>query len=88
MFHKLEMIRKGELSCFDNVEQFLELIEKRDKKGERINSFLHINENALEDARRIDEKIKRGEKVGRLAGLAIGVKSNINFRRILTNCAS
>lgn len=88
VFHKLEMIQKGELSCFENVEQFLELIEKRDKKGERINSFLHINENALEDARRIDEKMKRGEKIGRLAGLAIGVKSNINVKGMITNCAS
>ncbi len=88
VFHKLEMIRKGELSCFENVEQFLELIEKRDKKGERINSFLHVNENALEEARRIDEKIRKGEKVGRLAGLAIGVKSNVHVKGMITNCAS
>ncbi len=88
VLHKLQMIQKGELSCVENVEQFLEMIEKRDKKGERINSFLHVNENALEDARRIDEKIKKGEKVGRLAGLAIGVKSNIHVKGMITNCAS
>lgn len=88
VLHKLEMIQKGELACEENITGFLDLIEKRDKNGERINSFLHLNDNAVQDAIAVDNKIKKGEKVGRLAGLAIGVKSNINVKGIIASCAS
>jgi aspartyl-tRNA(Asn)/glutamyl-tRNA(Gln) amidotransferase subunit A len=82
---KLERIKRGELSACENVQGFLERIEKLDK---RINSFIEINPKALEEAERIDEKIKRGDAVGRLAGLAIAVKSNINVLGLRATCAS
>ncbi|MEM1689032.1 MAG: Asp-tRNA(Asn)/Glu-tRNA(Gln) amidotransferase subunit GatA [Candidatus Hadarchaeales archaeon] len=82
---KLEKIRNGEISAEENVLEFLERIEKLNGK---INAFIEINPNAIEEARKIDEKIKRGEKIGKLAGLAIAVKSNINVLGLRATCAS
>jgi len=82
---KLVEIRRGDLSAADNVASALELIKKRDKQ---INSFIELNPNALAEAEAVDLKIKRGEKVGKLAGLTIGVKSNINVTGLRATCAS
>ena len=63
------------------VRQYLAKIEKENKK---INAVLEINPHALEEARAIDAKKKKG----RLYGLIIGVKSNINVKGLITSCAS
>ncbi len=63
------------------VEEYLEKIKKEDKK---INAFLHLNEKAIEEAKELDEKGKKG----RLYGYVIGVKSNINVKGLICNCAS
>lgn len=81
---KLEQIRKGKLTAVDNIKQFLAKIEKEDKK---INSFLYVNKNAVEEAKKVDEKIKKG-KAGKLAGLAIAVKACINVKDMPISCAS
>ena len=67
-------------SAFENVSRYLEQIKK-----DNTNSFIEINENALEDAKRVD---KKGVKAGKLAGLAIAIKSNINVRGLHATCAS
>jgi len=82
---KVEAIRKGELKASENIAGFLEKIKKENSK---INAVLSLNASALEDARAVDAKIKRGEKVGRLAGLGIIIKSNICVRGLECNCAS
>ena len=82
---KLDAIRRGELSAVENVQRALERIKKQDK---RIKAFIELNPHALADAEAIDRKLKRGERVGKLAGLAIGVKSNINVTGLLATCAS
>src|SRR3989338_4639783 len=81
---KLQLIWHGNLTAEQNLNQFLEKIKKEDKE---INAFLEINKNALQDAKEIDKKIKAG-KAGKLAGLAIAVKSNINVSGMAASCAS
>jgi aspartyl-tRNA(Asn)/glutamyl-tRNA(Gln) amidotransferase subunit A len=81
---KLKQIREGKLSAVDNVKNFLLRIKEKNKE---INAVLHINENAIEEAKEIDMKIKQG-KSGRLAGLGVIVKSNINVLGLICNCAS
>ncbi|MBW3017025.1 Asp-tRNA(Asn)/Glu-tRNA(Gln) amidotransferase GatCAB subunit A, partial [Candidatus Woesearchaeota archaeon] len=81
---KLELIKKKKLSAVDNISNFLKVIEKHDKK---INSFIHINHNAVNEAKLVDEKIKKG-KAGKLAGLAIGIKSVISVKGLPVTCAS
>ncbi len=65
----------------EKVKVYLDKIKKEDK---RINAFLHLNENALQEAKEIDKKVKKG----RLYGYVFGVKSNINVKGMICNCAS
>ncbi|MBI5148578.1 Asp-tRNA(Asn)/Glu-tRNA(Gln) amidotransferase subunit GatA [Candidatus Pacearchaeota archaeon] len=84
---KLSLIRTRKLSAEENIKQFLEKIERDDKKGRQINAFLHLNKNALGEAKGVDKKIREGS-VGKLAGLAIAVKSNMNVTGLPASCAS
>jgi len=85
---KVKLIKSGKLKAVDNINEFLNRIERDNKKGTGINAVLVINKKALEDAKKLDEKIKKGEKAGRLAGLGIIVKSNICVEGVECNCAS
>jgi len=78
---KIKLLQSGKLTAEKNIKQFLEKIEKEDKE---INSFLHINPDALKEAEKLDKK--KGK--GKLFGLAIGVKSNINVKGLRASCAS
>jgi aspartyl-tRNA(Asn)/glutamyl-tRNA(Gln) amidotransferase subunit A len=82
---KVQLIREGELSAVENLQRFLERVRREDK---RVNSFIELNPNALKEAEAVERKVKRGEHVGKLAGLVIGVKSNINVRGLRATCAS
>ncbi len=84
---KLKLLQAGELTAEENIEFFLQQIAERDKSGEKLNAFLQLNPNALEQAKAIDRKLREG-KAGKLAGLAIAVKANINVRGLNANCAS
>jgi len=66
------------------LKKYLAEIEKNDKKGKKINAFLQLNPNALEEARKIDNKKKKGK----LAGKIIAVKANINVKGLNASCGS
>ncbi|MFA5750834.1 MAG: Asp-tRNA(Asn)/Glu-tRNA(Gln) amidotransferase subunit GatA [Candidatus Paceibacterota bacterium] len=68
-----EKMRKGEMSSFDLVSSCLDLIKEKNSK---LNIFLEIFEDALEQAKRADEMLKEG-KGGTLCGIPIAVKDNI-----------
>ena len=82
--HKLQLIRKGNLSAAENVKGFLAVIKKNNRD---INAVLHVNEKAVAEADAVDRKIKVG-KAGRLAGLAVAVKSNVSVTGMPVTCAS
>ena len=63
-------------------------VDKISKENSKLNIVLHLNENAVEEAKKIDSRIKAGKKVGKLAGLGFLVKSNINVEGLIANCAS
>ena len=67
------------MTTYERVEKFLNEIEKNNKKGNKINAILQVNPNALLEAKKIDEKIKKG-KAGKLAGKVIAIKANINVK--------
>lgn len=75
------------MGAVDKVKKYLAEIEKNNQKGKKINAILQLNPTALVDAKRVDEKIKAG-KAGKLAGFVIAVKSNINVKNLIANCAS
>ncbi|MFA5020031.1 MAG: amidase family protein [Candidatus Pacearchaeota archaeon] len=87
-FEKLEKIKSGKLKAVDNIKQLLNAIEKDNHNGKKINAVLSLNKNALADAKKVDDKISKGQKTGRLAGLGIIIKSNICVKGLECNCAS
>jgi aspartyl-tRNA(Asn)/glutamyl-tRNA(Gln) amidotransferase subunit A len=69
-------------------EKTKKYLDKIKKENGKINAILQVNENALEEARAIDEKVKKTGKKGRLYGKVIAVKSAINVLGLIANCAS
>lgn len=79
-------IKNHEITALDNLEESLKIIKS---KNDKINAFLEIKEEeAVQAAEKVDAKIKKGQKVGKLAGLTIGVKSNINIEDFIISAAS
>ena len=81
---KVNDIKNGKLKAVDNIKGFVNKITKENSK---MNIVLHLNENAIEQAKKVDEKIRKG-KAGKLAGLGFLVKSNINVSGLIVNCGS
>ncbi len=71
----------------ERLQTYLNQIEMNNKQGNRINAILEINPNAMEEAKIIDEKIKK-RKAGKLAGKIIAVKANINVLGLHASCGS
>ncbi|HXG61140.1 MAG TPA: Asp-tRNA(Asn)/Glu-tRNA(Gln) amidotransferase subunit GatA [Planctomycetota bacterium] len=79
-------IVSGKVRAAGALERFLERIERADG---RVRAFLTVTaEAARAQARRVDEKIARGEPVGPLAGIPVAVKDNICTADARTTCAS
>ncbi len=83
---KLELIKSGKLTAEQNIIKLLNIIKQKNKE---INAFLYVDEKgALKAAREIDKKIKNKQRAGKLAGLGIAVKANINIIGLPISCAS
>ena len=75
-------VRDGDLTAEGIVEQHLAHIHSRD--GE-LHSFITVDDSsALSAAQDIDRRRRRGEAVGALAGVPIGVKDSIPTRGLRT----
>ena len=86
LLEKSELIKSNEITASENLEQYIQEIEK---KNPNLNVFLETDyDKARETAKNIDSKIKNGEKTGRLAGMVIGVKSNISVEDLHITAAS
>ena len=65
----------NQLSAVEIVNSFYERIEKVEDK---IKSFVSLRKDlALKEAKKLDEKKKNREKLGKLAGIPIAIKDNI-----------
>ncbi len=83
-------IKKGiEEKKFTSEEVVTELFKRIKEVDKDVDGYLTLcEEEALKTARAIDEKIKKGEKVGKLAGVPVAIKDNICTDGIRTTCAS
>src|SRR5438132_850662 len=82
----LSLLDRGEITSESLTGQFLQAIRDRDPK---VRAFLQVDEaRALEQARSVDAKRKRGEPTGPLAGLPIAVKDVLCTAGRPTTCGS
>ena len=81
-----ERIGRGELSAIEYVEALIDRIEKFD---EGIHAYLTVlQDSALDKAKEIEKKAKKGERLGKLCGVGMAIKDNICTKNIRTTCAS
>jgi aspartyl-tRNA(Asn)/glutamyl-tRNA(Gln) amidotransferase subunit A len=82
----LGLLSGGEVSAEELAGHFLQAIRQRDPQ---VAAFLHVDEGRTrEEARAVDEKRRRGQPLGALAGLPVAVKDNLCTRGQPTTCAS
>ncbi len=89
-FSKIRMTGKllssKEISCEELTKQYLNNIEKENKI---LNAYVTITaEEALESAKKVDEKIRRGDSLLPLEGIPMSLKDNISTKNIKTTCCS
>jgi aspartyl-tRNA(Asn)/glutamyl-tRNA(Gln) amidotransferase subunit A len=84
MKQKIKEIREKKLSAEGNIKKFINKIKN---ENDSLNIVLHINNQAIIQAKEVDKKIKNNN-AGKLAGLGFLVKSNINVKGLICNCAS
>jgi len=81
-----ERVRAGETSALEATQVALAAI---DAQNGALNAFLTVSrEAALEQARAIDAKRARGEALGPLAGVPIGIKDALCTRGVVTTAGS
>jgi aspartyl-tRNA(Asn)/glutamyl-tRNA(Gln) amidotransferase subunit A len=81
-----ERLRNKELSAEEGVQVFFDAIKKEDKK---IHAFLSLREDeALREAKSIDQKIAKDEYLAPLAGIPVALKDNLLVLGEKTTAAS
>jgi amidase len=70
------------------VQMYLNRIAAYDKVGPLLNAFIHLNANALEEARARDRDRHRGLAHGPLFGIPVLLKDNINTADMPTTAGS
>ena len=85
--HELkEIIAKKEASVEEITKAHLDKIENVDSK---VDAFLYVaKEEALNEAKALDEKLSKGEDLGILGGVPLGIKDNISVKGMQNTCAS
>ena len=79
-------MEEGRLTSEKLVQMYLDRIEAYDKPLELL-TIITLNPDALEEARAADQRRAQGES-GRLLGIPILVKDNIDVANIATTCGS
>ena len=82
----VEKIRSGELSAENILDESLMRIREKDQE---LHAYLMImEEKARAKAKQIDQKVKKGMHLGKLAGVTIAIKDNLCTKGINTTCSS
>lgn len=80
-----KLMKQKELSPVEVVNAFLGRIDNLNTKW---NAFVTINEQAIEEAKKAEESILKGEQLGKLHGIPIAIKDLTPTKGILTTFGS
>ncbi|MCE3010526.1 MAG: Asp-tRNA(Asn)/Glu-tRNA(Gln) amidotransferase subunit GatA [Proteobacteria bacterium] len=80
-----QKIQSKEVSAAEVAKHFLERAQNLNFK---LNAFISFNEEVLKEAEKIDLQIARGNKIGPLAGVPLGVKDMFCTQGIRTTAGS
>ena len=85
--HELkEKLDKKELTSLEITKAYVDRINDKEKE---VGAFVtELSSEALEEAKKIDEKRNNGEKLSGYAGIPIGIKDNMCTKGTKTTCAS
>jgi len=81
----IQQVQNGDISAEDFMSETLDRIKKVD---DTLHAFLSVNDDAIEQAKTIDKKIKSCDKVGACYGMPISIKDNMCIKGSKTTCAS
>ncbi|MEE8181394.1 MAG: Asp-tRNA(Asn)/Glu-tRNA(Gln) amidotransferase subunit GatA [Nitrosopumilaceae archaeon] len=81
----IEEIKNGNYTVEEFVSKTLEQIQKLDGK---LHAFLSLSDKAIDQAKKLDKKIQKNEKIGACFGMPISIKDNICVKGTKTTCAS
>lgn len=76
-------LASGELTAVALVEHYL-----TKAKADNLNAYLEVFADAIDQAKTIDERRAKGEKLSPLAGIPIAIKDNILIEGKIVSCAS
>ncbi|NGX44042.1 MAG: Glutamyl-tRNA(Gln) amidotransferase subunit A [Candidatus Anoxychlamydiales bacterium] len=81
-----DLFLEKKLTAEEITTYFLNRIEKYDRE---LKCYINVlSKRALNTAKKLDEKLKNNERVGRLAAIPIAIKDNIHILDEITTCAS
>ena len=82
----VDQIKSKKISSVETAKAFIGRVKTVEPK---IKAFVTVLEKeALEAAKKVDEKIARGESTGCLAGVPIAIKDNMMITGVPTTCSS
>jgi len=79
----IKALKDKKFSAVDGVKYFSDRIKKDHR-----NAVIEVFQSATDAAKKIDEKIKKGEKLGKLGGVPILIKDNILYKGHKASAAS
>ena len=71
-----QLMQEKKLTAVELVEYYLNRIDKFDKKGPKLNAIILINPNAVQEAKKMDEKLATSGFAGPLHGIPVILKDN------------
>ena len=85
--HKLhEKLVAGEVSAVEITESIYDRIEEVEND---VQAYLNLTkEQAIEQAKKVDQRLAAGEEINPLAGIPVALKDNLSTEGIETTCAS